>query len=438
MAVKRKPDTESRPTDEIAKDAIAGYPEGIAELRSVLDQRYYDFKSGKVDALNGEAFFEHLRQRGTEFQLRYTHRMNILEATTQFEKWLEGEVPLVRQDLTLKHAAMAEAVFPFFRATFYRWLQLWPEMCGEVTRAPKVLGVGDLHIENFGTWRDEEGRLIWGVNDLDEAWPAAYTLDLVRLAASAYLAIEDAHLSLTRREASEAIEEGYRDGLAAGGEAFILAEEHQWLRLLALSKLRDPVAFWKKLQACAPYTAKPPQEVRNLLEAAMPAPKSAYTLKKRIAGLGSLGHPRILAISSWQGALIAREAKAIRPSAWVWIKGSKTADIYGLKLVQRSVRVRDPFVTFHGRWLVRRLAPDCSRIELASLPAERDEARLLYAMGWETANMHLGTPRAVKDVRRDIAKRKNRWLHKSAKAMCKATLKDWETWRHGWKRLTKS
>jgi hypothetical protein len=75
---------------------------------------------------------------------------------------------------------------------------------------------------------------------------------------------------------------------------------------------------------------------------------------------------------------------------------------------------------------------------LASLPAERDEARLLYAMGWETANMHLGTPRAVKDVRRDIAKRKNRWLHKSAKAMCKATLKDWETWRHGWKRLTKS
>jgi hypothetical protein len=364
--------------------------------------------------------------------------MNIIEATTEFEKWLEREVPLVRQDLTLKHAAMAEAPFPFFRATFYRWLQLWPEVCGGVTEAPKVLGVGDLHIENFGTWRDEEGRLIWGVNDLDEAWPAAYTLDLVRLAASTYLAIDADHLGLTRHQAAEAIEEGYRDGLAAGGEAFILAEEHQWLRLMALSKLRDPVKFWAKLESFPPYSAQPPNEVRKLIEAAFPAPKRPYKLKKRIAGLGSLGHPRILAMSSWQGAHIAREAKAIRPSAWVWIKKSKSADLYGMKLVARAIRVRDPFVFFHGRWMVRRLAPDCSRIELTSLPAERDESRLLYAMGWETANMHLGSPQAIKDVKRDLAKRKNHWLHKTAKGMCKATLNDWEAWRRGWKKLAKS
>src|ERR1700730_9845992 len=139
--------------------------------------------------------------------------MNIFKATADFEHWLAGQLPIIRQDLALKHAHMAEAAFPFFRATFYRWLQLWPEVCGEVTRAPRVLGVGDLHIENFGTWRDEEGRLIWGVNDLDEAWPAAYTLDLVRLTASAYLAIWGEHLGLSRRAASDAIEEGYRDAL---------------------------------------------------------------------------------------------------------------------------------------------------------------------------------------------------------------------------------
>jgi hypothetical protein len=363
--------------------------------------------------------------------------MNVVAATGEFEKWLEQQVPLVRQDLALKHAHMAEAAFPFFRATFYRWLQLWPKVCEEVSKAPKVLGVGDLHIENFGTWRDEEGRLIWGVNDLDEAWPAAYTLDLVRLAASTYLAIEEEHLTLTRREASEAIEEGYRDSLAAGGKAFILAEDNQWLRLMALGKLRDPVKFWEKLNACAPYSAKPPKEVRTLIEQALPLPKRAYTLKKRIAGLGSLGHPRILAISAWQGAYIAREAKAIRPSAWAWIKQDTSAEMYGFKLVARAIRVRDPFVFFHGRWMVRRLAPDCSRIELASLPAERDEARLLYSMGWETANMHLGSPAAVKNVRRDLGKRKGRWLHRSAKDMCEVTLEDWEAWRRGWKKLAK-
>ncbi len=51
--------------------------------------------------------------------------------------------------------------------------------------------MGDLHIENFGTWRDLEGRLIWGINDVDEAYPVRYPNDLVRLAASAFLAMEN-------------------------------------------------------------------------------------------------------------------------------------------------------------------------------------------------------------------------------------------------------
>src|SRR5208282_6131639 len=122
----------------------------------------------------------------------------------------------------------------------------------------------------------------------------------VRLTASAYLAIEGEHLCVARRDASDAIEEGYRDALAAGGKPFILAEDHQWLRLLALSELRDPVHFWDKLTHLPPFTAKPPQEVRDLFKESFP-PKSVYQLRRRIAGLGSLGHPRILAISSSKG-----------------------------------------------------------------------------------------------------------------------------------------
>ena len=122
--------------------------------------------------------------------------MKIFKATADFEQWLAKRLPIVRQDIALEH--MAEAAFPFFRATFYRWLQLWPEVCPDLAKGPSVLAVGDLHIENFGTWRDEEGRLIWGVNDLDEAWPAAYTIDLARLATSAYLAISAEYLGLTR------------------------------------------------------------------------------------------------------------------------------------------------------------------------------------------------------------------------------------------------
>jgi uncharacterized protein (DUF2252 family) len=103
---------------------------------------------------------------------------------------------------------MADALFPFLRATFYRWMQLWPEVCPDLAKAPRLLAVGDLHVENFGTWRDVEGRLVWGVNDFDEAAVFPYTLDLVRLATSAALAAAEGHLHLKQKDACAAIMDG--------------------------------------------------------------------------------------------------------------------------------------------------------------------------------------------------------------------------------------
>ena len=109
---------------------------------------------------------------------------NIHQATQDYEKWLGKRITLIAPDLKAKHEAMAADSFSFFRATFYRWMQQWPVVCAEANKAPEVLAVGDLHVENFGTWRDVEGRLVWGINDFDEAAPLPYTIDLVRLAAS--------------------------------------------------------------------------------------------------------------------------------------------------------------------------------------------------------------------------------------------------------------
>src|ERR1700761_176442 len=109
-------------------------------------------------------------------------------ATEDYEIWLGGRIDLVAEDLALKHERMKLDLLPFLRATFYRWMQLWPEVCPDLADAKAVLAVGDLHIENFGTWRDAEGRLVWGVNDFDEAYELPYVADLVRLAASALVA----------------------------------------------------------------------------------------------------------------------------------------------------------------------------------------------------------------------------------------------------------
>lgn len=132
---------------------------------------------------------------------------SIVAATGELERWKARQISMVRGDLVLKHRMMAEAVFPFLRSTFYRWAQLWPIVCPELARAAQVLAVGDLHVENFGTWRDLEGRLIWGVNDFDEAWPASYAADLVRLLVSTYYAIGEQKLVVTRSAAREAIED---------------------------------------------------------------------------------------------------------------------------------------------------------------------------------------------------------------------------------------
>lgn len=360
--------------------------------------------------------------------------VDVVHATAGFEQWAARHVVLIPSDVQLKHDLMASAPFPFFRATFYRWAQWWPELCPDLAGAPQVLAVGDLHVENYGTWRDTEGRLIWGVNDFDEAWPAAYTVDLVRLLTSAYLAIGAAHLSLTRREAREAIEQGYRDSLAKGGAPFILAEHHRWLRLLALSKLRDPVVFWKKILSCRKYKGELPVDVWKLIRSSLPIRTRDYELKSRIAGLGSLGHPRVLALATWDGAHVVREAKQLTPSAWIWSRGLASGPILSRKLVESAVRIRDPHVHFAEHWIVRRLAPDCCHIEIQSLPEERDEERMAYYMGWETANIHLGSAKALRAVKRDLARRKGRWLHKAAKAMLKATLEDWKFWRRAWAR----
>jgi hypothetical protein len=357
--------------------------------------------------------------------------MNIRQATTSYEKWVASCIPLDRHALSFKHKQMTVGLFPFLRATFYRWVQIWREAAGEAAIAPTLLAVGDLHLENFGTWRDFEGRLIWGINDFDEVYTMPYSMDLVRLATSAHVATVEEHLTIHPRDASDAILEGYRDALREGGRPFLLAEDHRWLREIALNRLRDATLFWQKLERLPKSHVRLPRHVEPELRKLLPEPSLPCEKKNRMAGLGSLGHFRVVLLGRWQYGYVAREAKELTPSACLWERGKAAVGHrtrYG-KILDRAVRVPDPFVRPYEGWLLRRLAPDCSRIELASLPAHRDEERLLYSMGWETANIHFGTPRAISAIKRDLAKRRGNWLHKAAKAMFRATERDWREWK---------
>ena len=97
-------------------------------------------------------------------------------------------------------------------------------------------------------------------------------------------------------------------------------------------------------------------------------------------------------------------------------------------ILSKAVRCQDPFFAVKRRWTVRRLAPDCSRIELSQLPKMKDHVRLLHAMGRETANVHLGSASAHA-LLLDLVSRPQNWLHGAAEAMRAVVQEDWEAWR---------
>ncbi|MBV1942779.1 DUF2252 domain-containing protein [Streptomyces sp. BV286] len=90
----------------------------------------------------------------------------------------------------VKFRKMAASAFAFYRGTaglFYQDLeQEAATHSGPYLdeRTSRVWIHGDLHAENFGTYMDAQGRLIFNVNDFDEAYVGPFTWDLKRLAAS--------------------------------------------------------------------------------------------------------------------------------------------------------------------------------------------------------------------------------------------------------------
>jgi hypothetical protein len=353
-------------------------------------------------------------------------KVDIRQATASYETWLRGCTTVVEAALKTKHAQMRGDLFYFFRGTYYRWTQLFPEICKKLTDAPKVLSGGDLHVGSFGTWRDAEGRLCWGVDDFDDAYPLPYTNDLVRLAASVKMVTDSETLTIKYRQACDAILEGYAESLKQGGCPFVLAERAQNMERLGVEAIEPAENYWDKL---AEVPAAPDREVPADARAALQkmfSPKTNYKIVRRQAGMGSLGQPRFAAIAKHEGGYIAREVKAAVPSAMVWKNGERGhGENYYDQTIAGAVRSRDPFHKTIQGWVVRRLSPDSSPIELDALPQDRDEYTLLHAMGKEVANVHLGSKRQIQNVLRDLRGRDRKWLRKSGKQMAKAIERDW-------------
>ena len=232
------------------------------------------------------------------------------------------------------------------------------------------------------------------------------------------------------KDGCDAILDGYRQSLRAGGNPIVLAEREQKLGKLGVNSFKPETDFWEKLNRLPAIRRPLDRNARRALEKTLPDARMDYKVVRRQAGLGSLGQQRFVAIGMWEGGFMAREAKATLPSACSWLQddaGSRQS--FYEDTIRSAVRSRDPFQLIDGSWLIRRLSPDSNPIDIQTLPKHRDEQLLLYSMGAEAANVHLGSRRQVARIQEDLRARKSNWLRTAAKEMAQMVEKDWKDYR---------
>jgi uncharacterized protein (DUF2252 family) len=388
--------------------------------------------------------------------------MHIRKSVDRYEAWLRKQLKddIDEHDLAEKHDKMAKDAFQFLRATYWRWAETIHKACPGLKRGPQVLSVGDIHIENFGSWRDAEGRLVWGVNDFDEAARMPYVLDIVRLACSAVLAGAS---GITRQAICDAILAGYQQGIK-DPRPIVLDREHEELRKVTVVSESERKDFWKKFDPARIEAERKKRETkgddkrpkvrpahamrdryRKALEAGRPDRATVFDYYERTAGTGSLGRRRYFGVGAWRGDLVVREAKTIVPSGWSLAHGGSRR-LRCAEVATARYRSPDPYYALFGRVLLRRLSPNDFKIEAKPKGGKQKEkekkeethklvdrkalvdAPVLEAMGHELASIHRGTPRRRKAILADIEGRDAGWLHAAAKSAQKQVEADFKAW----------
>ena len=344
----------------------------------------------------------------------------------EFEAWLADQCEVVKEDIAYKHSQMKTSAFVFLRATYFRWARKIGKWCPELMDAPQVLSVGDLHAENFGTWRDADGRLVWGVNDFDEAAVMPYLLDLVRLATSIRLA---ANLEISNKAVARALLEGYDEGLEHRSR-LSSSRERPGCGIMPSPANPKPEKFWCEV---AQYPeVLPPVHVAKELTAHLPASAD----KRRFHSDAS----SVRAVAALDGRVMLRSPLAGRP---------RVARGQGPGALGMALGPRHESDTLHFEKLANgdHRAPDpvLLRARQARLPAHRRrfpkdrtwrrrrpkklQRKLVRAMGFDLASIHAAGSATTRAIRNDLRKRPRGWLNAAAKTAAAAVKRDYEDWR---------
>ncbi len=123
--------------------------------------------------------------------------------------------------LARKYEAMCTSPFVFLRGSCHLFYARLPD--APVLRdAPRVWACGDLHLENFGSYRGDNRLVYFDITDFDEAALAPLTWDLTRLLTSVLCAASELGLARPQARAMcRAVIDSYAQALAEGSARWI-------------------------------------------------------------------------------------------------------------------------------------------------------------------------------------------------------------------------
>jgi uncharacterized protein (DUF2252 family) len=322
--------------------------------------------------------------------------------------------------LQYKIARMAEGPFAFFRGTFHLFARDVLERMGGPL--PLLTGagvemdlVGDIHSENFGTFKADDGALHYDVNDFDETTRGRFDFDVCRLATSHFLAARDAGLPLDTAVQVPlagllAYAETVRRLLKKGKEPQLDISENGPSACVAIDELVKTAAAAKRAPFIDRLTERKSKERRlirsvnyfNLADSERaqalrlladyrsrlpggPGKDDYYAVEDvcgRVAGIGSMGRYRYVVLIAGKGSAAGRdvllEFKESRPSAYDLYRQRDTSPEALLTRAERVVTVQRQSQAASNQHLgfavdgplsfqVRQIGPQDSRINARAL-----------------------------------------------------------------------
>jgi uncharacterized protein (DUF2252 family) len=159
-----------------------------------------------------------------------------MDVVREIQAYNTGREP---QRLLLKYRAMRASPFAFLRGSCHLFYARLPRG-GVLRSAPRVWICGDLHLENFGSYKADNRLIYFDINDFDESVLAPASWDLVRLLTSLRVGAQSLSLSDVRVHAlCQFFLDAYASALAQGKAYWVETETAQGEVRELLDRLRD-------------------------------------------------------------------------------------------------------------------------------------------------------------------------------------------------------